>query len=95
MRAKLHDYLDSEKAKKVKLKDKKEGSRRFSYKLGALMAAVLLGLVVLLRYQQSYSVYYEEFLENYDVLGIPREASLAEAKKAHRELSLKWCVLIL
>ena len=38
----------------------------------------------------SYDIDHEEFLEQYDVLGVPRNSDLATCKKAYRQLTLKY-----
>jgi len=51
---------------------------------------VVAAFLVLRGFEVTYDKDYDEFQTNYDILGVPRGASMAEVKKAFRKLSLLY-----
>lgn len=52
--------------------------------------ALVAGVLVLRGFEVTYDKDFDEFQTNYDILGVPRGAPLAEVKKAFRKLSLQY-----
>lgn len=52
--------------------------------------AMVAGIFVLRGMEVVYDKDYDEFQTNYDILGVPRGAPMAEVKKAFRKLSLQY-----
>jgi len=56
-----------------------------------VLIPILIAIFIYVSYNYTtYNVNYEDFLANYDVLGLTPSATLKEVKKAYRDLSLKW-----
>jgi len=75
---------------KSKAKASKSNKKPYSWWFYAVVP-ILIALFIYVTYHYStYNVNYEDFLANYDVLGLTPTATLKEVKKAYRDLSLKW-----
>jgi len=76
------------------IKDRNPEKKRFKHLKTLVIVGVIVTVIfaiVFLRFEEhTYSADYEDFLTNYDVLEIPRDADIQEVKKAYRQLSLKW-----
>mmetsp|Transcript_15391 Transcript_15391/g.60155 ORF Transcript_15391/g.60155 Transcript_15391/m.60155 type:complete len:367 (-) Transcript_15391:1226-2326(-) len=80
---------DGGKAKSDR-KRKQEAECSFFWKFAAALA-VVMALMVYLRYSQlTYSVDYEDFLQQYRVLGVEEGADMKTVKSAFRKLSRQW-----
>jgi DnaJ-domain-containing protein 1 len=72
-------------------------AKRGGKESGRFSAAVMFGIVALLvagflalrLNEATYDVSYDDFLENYDIIGVPRETPVNEVRRAYRKLSLK------
>eukprot|EP00007_Cunea_sp_BSH-02190019_P009667 CAMPEP_0174241962 /NCGR_PEP_ID=MMETSP0417-20130205/25794_1 /TAXON_ID=242541 /ORGANISM="Mayorella sp, Strain BSH-02190019" /LENGTH=387 /DNA_ID=CAMNT_0015321299 /DNA_START=37 /DNA_END=1200 /DNA_ORIENTATION=- len=58
--------------------------------VGLSVLAMFIGVLVLRFHEENYDVRVEDFLHNYDVLGVPRDSDMNVVKAAWRQLSRKW-----
>jgi hypothetical protein len=58
--------------------------------VGLTVLVLFLGMMVLRFHEENYDVRVDDFLHNYDVLGVPHHSEMPVVKAAWRQLSRKW-----